>query len=310
MSCKIGSQCYIDSKGIDLENKIVPVILSDESKVLRFSWEDGMYDLILEHTEKAVDLKRKDILPVLLQHDTEMLPLGIWQNIRIEDNKLKGDAKFDSEDAKAMEIFGKMSRGFMQTFSVGVTIHDKVLDSEVGNKKTYKATRWEITECSVVTVPAIPNATIGMAAMPDNTKIANSIKGANMNFSQENFDILLSEKATMSEKLTELETKVEENFAALEAKNAEMTVLKADMEAKLSEAIADKAKFEEEAQTRVREAFACGVNVDVAIEMLKAENADKASIIALRANQSNGGSHQGNMASGSNPWGEFFGNKK
>ena len=98
MSCKIGSQCYIDSKGIDLENKIVPVILSDESKVLRFSWEDGMYDLILEHTEKAVDLKRKDILPVLLQHDTEMLPLGIWQNIRIEDKKLKGDAKFDSED--------------------------------------------------------------------------------------------------------------------------------------------------------------------------------------------------------------------
>lgn len=304
--CKIGSQCYIDSKGINLEEKTVSVVMSDESKVLRFSWDDGMYDLILEHSEEAVDLARKDIMPVLLQHDTYELPLGIWQNIRIEDGKLKGTAKFDSEDAKAMEVFGKISRGFMQTFSVGVTIKDKVLDSEKEGKKTYKATRWEITECSVVTIPAIPNARVGLAAMPDDAKIVNSHKGMPMELSQENFNALLAEKEVLSTQLKTLETQVE----TLELKNVEIEALKAEVDTKLSEAIASKTSYEQEVVTRVREAFSCNLTVETAVEMLGAETADKASLIALRAmSNGSGASPQSGSETKVNSWGDRFSKK-
>ncbi len=304
--CKIGSQCYIDSKGIDLENKTVSVIMSDESKVLRFSYEDGMYDLILDHSEGAVVLTRKDIMPVLLQHETEDLPHGIWENVRLENRKLKGLARFDSEDPKAMEIFGKIARGFMQTFSVGINIIEKILESDIDGKKTYRATKWEITECSVVTVPAIPNARVGLAAMPDDAKIVNSHRGMPMELSQENFNALLAEKEVLSTQLKTLETQVE----TLELKNVEIEALKAEIDTKLSEAIASKTSYEQEVVTRVREAFSCNLTVETAVEMLGAETADKASLIALRAmSNGSGASPQSGSETKVNSWGDRFSKK-
>jgi len=169
MSCKIGTQCFIDNNGIDFENKTIALILSDETSVLRFNFEDGIYDLILDHSEGAVDLSRKEILPILLQHDTQMLPLGIHENVRLEDRKLKSIGKFDSEDELAMKVFGKMSRGFMPTISVGISVFEKILISEKNEngRKLYKATKWEINEASIVTIPANPNARVGLTKIPE-----------------------------------------------------------------------------------------------------------------------------------------------
>jgi len=298
--CTIGMSCYAEANGIDLENKIVPVILSDETKVMRFSWDDGIYYLSLAHTPEAVDLTRSNILPILLQHNTDMLPLGIYENVRLEDGKLKANARFDSEDAKAMEIFGKMSRGFMQTFSVGVTILNKTLIAEsITGEKTYLADSWQITEASVVTVPAIPTAKVGLsdtitgATMPTATmcgnKIApNSHEGNPMEFNKTNFEALLAEKAGFDTKLETLEATVAEGTVALEAKTAEIVALKADKDAI---EVATQA-FKVESETRIREALSVGVDADTAIAMLSAESAEKSSQIALQFKKSDGGTHQ------------------
>ena len=309
MSCKIGTQCYIDSKGIDLENKIVPVILSDESKVLRFSLDEGMYDLILEHSESAVDLRRKDILPILLQHNTDMLPLGIYQDVRLENGKLKANAKFDSEDKLAMEIFGKMSRGFMQTLSVGVTIHEKKLQEETKGKNTYRATRWEITEASVVTVPAIPTAKVGMSDMggsntavpvASSTKVAeNSNTGAGMEFNQENFNILLESRAHLNENIGALNTKLAEQATALEAAQSEL--------ATANSALAEATARQEDMETRVREAISLSVSAETAVAMLQASTATEASKLAIAENSSSGASTTAdvNLKAQEDPWASF-----
>ncbi len=160
MGCSVGSQCYIDKSGIDVENYKVPVILSDESKVLRFSWEDGLYELILEHSKKAIDLSRADILPLLVQHNSEALPIGTFEDIRLEDKKLKATAIFDDEDEFAMKIFKKVQKGFMKSLSVGIMINSK--EQVKGQENVFKATSWELQEASFVTIPAIPTAKVGL----------------------------------------------------------------------------------------------------------------------------------------------------
>ena len=152
------------SNEIDSKNKIVKTILSDETPVLRFGWQEGMYDIVLSHEESAVDLSRAEIMPLLVQHNREMLPIGNWANIRIEDGKLKGDAVFDEEDKLAMEVFGKFERGFMKSFSIGIGTWSKVLekDKNENGRPQYRATKWSLDECSVVTIPANANAKVGM----------------------------------------------------------------------------------------------------------------------------------------------------
>jgi len=99
-----------------------------------------------------------------------------------------------------------------------------------------------------------------------------------MEFTQANFEALLAEKA-------ELVSANEAEKAKVASALQEVTALKAEMVAKQE---ADMVEME----ARVREAIECGVSADTAIEMLKAESADKASLIALREKQSTGGTVQ------------------
>ena len=308
MACKIGTQCYIDSNGIDIENKTIAVILSDESKVIRYSWDEGVYHIILDHKPESVDLRRKDILPILLQHNTDMLPLGIYENVRLEDGKLKANAKFDPEDDMAMEIFGKMSRGFMQTLSVGVTIHGKELEEESDQGNTYRATRWEITEASIVTVPAIPTAKVGLnndevATMPtaSSDKIVNSNIGESMKFDRNNMDAT----EAYFNSLVESKQHLNENVKLLNEKNIALTsqleATKESLEAQREVAKTAKEAFEvekskmAEAETRVREAISLNLDAETAVEMLQAETAEEASKLALKKNESNGSTSQADL---------------
>jgi HK97 family phage prohead protease len=157
----LGSMTFMID-GVDLENNRIPVILSDETEVVRYSWDDGKYYLTLKHGEDNVDLSRKDILSLFVNHSTHELPIGIFEDVRLEDNKLKAWAVFDSEDEDSMKIFRKLSRGFLKSFSVGIDVITKVLTKEEDGVKYYDVTEWAISEASVVGIPAIPNAKVGL----------------------------------------------------------------------------------------------------------------------------------------------------
>lgn len=157
-----GISCKFAIEGIDLEKKSVPVILSDESEVVRFNFQDGKHYIRLLHGEENVDLSRKDILALFINHNTDDLPTAIFEDVRIEDKKSKANAVFDEADAESMKIFNKLSKGFLKSFSVGIDIIEKVLVKEENGFKYYDVTRWALNEASVVGIPAIPNAKVGL----------------------------------------------------------------------------------------------------------------------------------------------------
>lgn len=157
---------------INSEEKRVPLILSDETQVIRWDWMNGMYNLTLKHNEENVDLKRADILKLFYQHETHGAtpPIGKLENVRLEDGKLKAEALFDAEDEFAMEIFGKMERGFLESVSVGVSILDGNMTEYKSKPNEYTATKWELNEVSIVNIPAIPSAKIGLSQEKLNRK--------------------------------------------------------------------------------------------------------------------------------------------
>lgn len=117
------------------------------------------------------------------------------------------------------------------------------------------------------------------ATMPASAKIVtNPQKGRPMEFTKANFEALLAEKAEL--------------VSANEAEKAQVASALQEVEALKAEMVAKKEADMVEMEARVREAIECGVSADTAIEMLKAESADKASLIALREKQSTGGTVQ------------------
>ncbi len=246
--CRVGGTCYIESKGIDLENKRVPVILSNESDVLRHSWNDGIYYLKLVHTDESIDLERADILSLFINHNTHELPIGRFENVRIEDSKLKAEAIFDEDDEVSMKIFKKLSKGFLQSFSVGIDIDKKVLTKEVDGIKYYDVTKWSIDEASVVGIPAIPTAKVGLehevVVIPtaDSDKLAKLNQRTEMDFNKENFETLEQIVSDLKAELAKEKLQADDGVQAAvkaEAERLKSIVVSVGVEALSIESVAE-----------------------------------------------------------------------
>lgn len=283
----------VASTEIDSENKIVKAVLSDETPVMRFGWEEGIYDIVLSHDADAVDLSRSEIMPLLVQHNREMLPIGRWENLRIENKKLKGDAVFDSEDKLAMEIFGKFERGFMKSFSIGIGSWEKQkeLDLNQNNRPQYKAVKWSLDECSVVTIPANHNAKASLHKVsgvnPASAQITNSNQGEQMSIEEKNYS--------------------EQDFKALEEKHAEaLSKIEANHATALVEAKAEQRKLSKEV---VVMAMARGLDSDQAVKMLDADTMTeaKAMLVDSMSMEANGTEPSGAEMSGEKKdhWADF-----
>ena len=309
MSCKLGSQCYVDKNGINHDTMTVPVILSDESQVVRYSWSEGKYFLKLLHGDENVNLERKDILSIFINHNTSDLPIGRFTNVRVEDKKLKADAIFDKDDTESVKIFKKLASGFLQSFSVGITVDEKVLSKQDGEVGHYDVTKWSISEASIVGVPAIPTAKTGLNVehnvdLGENPLVAtateqleNSTKENNLNlqeqYNQSVLDLKASEKSAL---------KLQDDLSA-EKKKVELLQAEADKVATLEGQVADleglsTAKAESNKEI-VAMAFEHKVSKEVALNMLNAETVAEAKGIVLDAQASAGGS-QGEDIGGGN----------
>ncbi|MDD4395609.1 MAG: HK97 family phage prohead protease [Bacteroidales bacterium] len=103
----------------------------------------------------GMDMNRFTSNPVMLyRHNSEDL-IGRWENIRIEDGKLKADPVFDMEDEVAKKVSGRVERGFMRGCSVGIIIYDL---KETG--KEIVATKTELLEASICAIPADAGAVV------------------------------------------------------------------------------------------------------------------------------------------------------
>lgn len=121
-------------------------------------WRD--LDEVLIHTAEAVDLTRAaGGLPLLWQHD-QRTPIGLVHEITIDGGKLRGAFEF-APNAKAQEIRADVAAGMLRNVSIGYRVHDW---TEKDDGRLIEASRWELLEASIVSVPADPGVGINRAA--------------------------------------------------------------------------------------------------------------------------------------------------
>ena len=102
---------------------------------------------------------------VLLNHNSSQLPIGKGF-VRVVDNELIIDVKFDMEDPIAAEVARKSQQGYMNAVSVGFKPIKSKSRFDLPKNSPYYATKGtyfeqaELLEVSIVTIPANGDATM------------------------------------------------------------------------------------------------------------------------------------------------------
>jgi HK97 family phage prohead protease len=93
-------------------------------------------------------------------HDEWSVPIGRWENIRVDGGKLLADPVFDTEDENARKIAGKVERGFLRMASIGFRVVETSDDPTkvLPGQKLPTVTRWQLREASIVGIGANHNA--------------------------------------------------------------------------------------------------------------------------------------------------------
>lgn len=139
----------LDRAKANAQNRTVPASLSSEEPVDRFGSSE-----VLSHEPGAIDLSRAARgLPLLFSHD-KMQPIGLVEDVRIENRRLIGTLRF-GQSAKAAEVFRDVQDGILRNVSIGY----RVIESEQ-TPTGWKVTKWGPHEASVVAVAADPSVGI------------------------------------------------------------------------------------------------------------------------------------------------------
>lgn len=99
--------------------------------------------------------------PILLyRHGRDAMPIGRWENLRIEGENLIGDAVFDTEDPMGAEVARKVEAGFLHACSVWVEPIELSEDMAMILPGQYRPTvvRSSMLEGSIVDIPGNPDA--------------------------------------------------------------------------------------------------------------------------------------------------------
>ncbi len=146
-------------------------VISTEAAVKRKDWERGEFSEILSHKAGAIDLSRAP-LPLLESHDSRSLPVGVVDNLRIVDKKLRGEVRFGTT-ARASEIAADVEAGVIRNLSVGYSI-DTVTEKRSGDATTITATKWTPHEVSAVAIGADSGAGFNRSYTMDPTEENNN----------------------------------------------------------------------------------------------------------------------------------------
>lgn len=189
--------------------------------------------------------------------EDEVLPIGRWDNVRVEGGKLLADAVFDDNDEFASKIGDKVENGFLKMASVGVRI--MVLSSDPKDLKPGQTRetpiKCKLKEASIVDIGGLDNALSLAFYDADDKLIELSDSGENLPIkllsenNQQTTEMIELKKTVGLLKLTDKAT--DEEIAAEVSKLQDSeTTLKSE-NAKLSEkiqALEDKQKNENKAE--------------------------------------------------------------
>lgn len=98
---------------------------------------------------------------MLLNHNDYSLPIGRWENIRIDGGKILADAVFDEKDERAAEVMRKVDNDFIRMASIGAWPPEEKSDAYslmLPGQRYPTVTKWTVREASIVAIGANHNA--------------------------------------------------------------------------------------------------------------------------------------------------------
>lgn len=101
---------------------------------------------------------------MLLNHNDWSLPIGRWENIRIEGSRILADAVFDMKDQRengGAAIASKVDGDFLRMASIGAWPPDEVSEDPIymiTAQTRGTVTKWTVREASIVTIGSNHNA--------------------------------------------------------------------------------------------------------------------------------------------------------
>lgn len=206
------------------------MILSDESLNSHGFWVKT----------RGIDQTRFLKNPVMLfnHHRTyhgkndEILPIGRWEDLKVENGVLYGTPVFDEKDEFAMKIKNKVEGGFLSGCSIGIRIRewsDRPEDLKPGQTAP-TAVVCELMEVSIVDIPSNPNSAGGVVLYDSDDNVITLADGGLPEglFNKQPKTLTMNKDLTLKLGLPETAT-VEEICAAidrLKAKDTEIQALK------------------------------------------------------------------------------------
>lgn len=189
----------------------------------------------------GIDLSHMESNPVMLygHNSTEHLPIGKWQNIRVEQEQLLGEPIFDEADNFSLQVKGKVERGFLSSASIGFEIVDVQLVDEIP-----VVTQCILKEVSIVPVGANKNARLVHLSDGDNEKIKQLLNYKNEPMKEILTHFNLADNATALDVLPLIQEKekrviaLEQELSALKKEQADK--LEVEKKAILNEALSEK----------------------------------------------------------------------
>lgn len=100
---------------------------------------------------------------MLLMHDDYNMPIGRWENIRVEGTKILAEPVFDEKDPRAIEVMEKVNRGFIRMASIGSWQPEEISDDPIykmPGQLLPTVMRWTVREASIVTIGSNHNAIV------------------------------------------------------------------------------------------------------------------------------------------------------
>lgn len=148
----------LNAASYDSAARTAEAVLSAGSTVRRSYFSEE-----LEISVEAIDLGRAQAGLVCLldchnQFEASAV-LGTVSNARIRGGQLVGTLKF-GETERAREVEGMVARGELRGISIGYRVSKWEIASVENDHETWRATRWELLEVSLVSVPADVHASV------------------------------------------------------------------------------------------------------------------------------------------------------
>lgn len=174
------------------EDRTVTFSCSSEAPAMRWFGEE-----ILDHSPESVDLSRFNRKANALWNHQADCPIGVIEKTWLQNRRIYVSVRF-SRNEKGQEILNDIRDGILNNVSIGYVCHEMKLESsrDDGND-TYRITRWEPMEVSIVSVPADYSVGIGRSA--ENREYPVTITNRNATDNVENIPVMEIETVTKEE---------------------------------------------------------------------------------------------------------------